>query len=191
MIYNYGLLWRRDLIYWGKGGKGDNSAHLWGMTSRSKKEPPSLKAEDLKTKAKNFRRQIGVYALYYEFELVYIGQTGRNAEKGEKKGKDLYTRLNEHRSDQLADRWTKFSWFGIRKVTADGLGTIKQGATPRTADILDTLEAVMISISEPKLNRRSGSWGPAREYFQWWSNEQLEDQKKRGISPGPGRTDVR
>lgn len=178
MIYNYGLLWRRELIYWGKGGTGgDHSAHLWGMTSRSKKEAPSPEA-----RAVNFRPQIGVYALYYEFELVYIGQTGRNVEKGEKRGKDFYTRLNEHRSDQLADRWTRFSWFGIRKVTTQGLGMIKQGANPKTVDILDTLEAVMISISEPKLNLRRGSWGPAKEYFQWWSEKERAEQKKRGIA---------
>lgn len=95
---------------------------------------------------------------------------------------NFYTRLNQHKADFLADRWNRFSWFGIRKVLAGGeLGTVKAGAQPKRADILNTLEALVISISEPKLNRQSGTWKPAVEYFQWWSNEELEDQKKRDM----------
>lgn len=172
MIYNYGLFWRRDLIYWGKGGKGDYSGHLWGMTSRSKRGIPRLEAE-----AVDFRTQIGVYALYYDFELVYIGQAGGITEKGGE-GKDFHTRLGEHRGDHLADRWTRFSWFGTLKVGKSGvLGNIPKGVNLQRADFLNILEAVAISISEPKLNRQGGSWGPAKEYFQWWSEKEIKGQE--------------
>lgn len=172
MIYNYGLLWQRDHIFWGKGGKGDNPAHLRGMTYRSKRKTPSPDAETV-----DFRTQIGVYVLYYDFELVYVGQTGGNTKKGEE-GTDFYTRLNQHKADSLADRWTRFSWFGTRKVLTDGaLGAITDGVKLQRADFLNILEAMMISISEPKLNRQSGTWEPAQEYFQWWSEKELEGQK--------------
>ena len=174
MIHNYGLLWRRDRIYWGKGGKGDNSAHLRGMPTRSKKKPPDTKKEE----TVDFRKQIGVYGLYHDFELVYVGQVGAKTEKGEE-GTNFHTRLNCHRTDFLEDRWNRFSWFGIRKVRMNGrLGAITGGATPTKADILDTLEAVMISISEPKLNRKGGKWKIAKEYFQWWSAEEVGDRSE-------------
>lgn len=179
MIYNYGLLWRRDLIFWGKGGKGDNPAHLKGMKTRSKKQMPSLSRKTV-----DFRCQIGVYVLYYDFELVYVGQVGAKAEKGEE-GTNFYTRLNQHKADFLADRWNRFSWFGIRKVIQKPgrkqdkiLGSIPDGVQSTRADFFNTLEAVMISISEPKLNRQSGTWKkPAEEYFQWWNKTQLDGQE--------------
>lgn len=183
MIYNYGLLWRRKLIYWGKGGKGDNSAHLRGTESRSTKKTPTAPVE----KTVDFRGQIGVYALYHDFELVYVGQAGTK-KKSEEGGMNFYTRLKQHKADFLADRWNRFSWFGIRKVIKKPgskqvkiLGAIAKGAYPKRADILNTLEALVISISEPKLNRQGGTWKPAVEYFQWWSNEEREDQKKRDM----------
>lgn len=184
MIYNYGLLWCRELIYWGKGGKGDNSAHLRGMKTRSKRKTPSLP----KAQTVDFREQIGIYVLYQDFELVYVGQTGAKAKKGEKRT-DFYTRLNQHKADALADRWNRFSWFGIRKVINQPgskqrkiLGAIPEGVHSTRADFLNTLEAVMISISEPKLNRQGGTWQPAEEYFQWWSEKERVEQEKRGIA---------
>lgn len=172
MIYNYGLLWHRDRIFWGKGGKGDNSAHLRGMKTRSKRRTPSLPKE----KTVDFREQIGIYALYQDFELVYVGQAGAKAKKG-KKGTDFYTRLNQHKADALADRWNRFSWFGIRRVNKDGLAIIKDKVITERADVLNTLEAMIISISEPKLNRQGGAWQPAEEYFQWWDDKERDEQK--------------
>lgn len=179
MIYNYGLLWHRDRIFWGNGPK---PAHLRGMENRSRREvPPS------NTRTVDFREQIGIYALYQDFELVYVGQTGANAKKGEE-GTNFYTRLNNHKADDLADRWNRFSWFGIRKVNktvkktagyleAGHLAIITTRTVTERADVLNTLEAMIISISEPKLNRQGGSWKPAEEYFQWWDDKEREEQK--------------
>ena len=37
----------------------------------------------------------------------------------------LFSRLKNHLSDHLADRWDKFSWFGVRKVNKSGFGVRK------------------------------------------------------------------
>ena len=43
------------------------------------------------------------------FELVYIGQAGGQ-------GNGLFDRLTQHTTDRLAERWSRFSWFGLRRV---------------------------------------------------------------------------
>jgi hypothetical protein len=108
----------------------------------------------------DFREQRGVYALYADYELVYIGQTGP--------GKDrLLARLKSHLSDHLAERWNRFSWFGTQGVTTQHrLSTDTAPVQPDMAKALNVLEAVSIAIAEPRLNLQRGRWGEAKQYFQ-------------------------
>src|SRR3954471_20880699 len=96
LIQNYGLFWRRSNVLW---GRPRVLGHLKGIRARAMSAP-----------AVDFRDQAGVYVLYDDnFRLVYVGQAGA--------GNDfLFSRLRRHRKDALADRWTRFSWFGIRWV---------------------------------------------------------------------------
>ncbi len=72
LIRSYGLLWDREKVQW----KG-RAAGLPGRIRVKKGEV-------------DFRRQVGIYALYdEEFRLLYVGQAGR----GEKK---LFDRLKLH-----------------------------------------------------------------------------------------------
>ena len=73
---NFGFLWDRELVNWGKGGKkGD----LIGVSQKKQAEKV------------DFRKQIGVYALYDKNEqIVYVGKAGNG-------NADLFKRLKQHR----------------------------------------------------------------------------------------------
>ena len=68
VIQNYGLFWRKDRVNW----KG-NPVSLCGV----EKDSASNKVD--------FREQKGIYALYANYKLVYVGQMTRT----------LYERLNQ------------------------------------------------------------------------------------------------
>src|SRR5580698_4334444 len=88
VIKNYGLMWRRDSVFW---GRGYNRGSLQGRRSR---------------RVIDFREQIGVYVLYDEGRRpVYVGQAGQGNAR-------LFNRLRNHRGDALSQRWQYFSWFG-------------------------------------------------------------------------------
>ena len=156
LIRNYGLFWRRGFIYW---GKGSNAGHLKGVPANSTTADPT-----------DFREQQGVYALYDDgFRLLYVGQAGANDQQR------LFTRLRNHRSDQLADRWTKFSWFGIRPVNADrSLKSEKQTVKPTIGDVLNHIEAILIAVAEPRNNLQGGRFGEhVNQYLQFRDSEAL------------------
>ena len=94
LIRTMGLFWKRDDVFW---GKQKNRGTLLGINPNTKKGEPT-----------DFWSQIGVYALYADYHLAYIGQTS-----------SIGTRLREHLKDDLAGRWDTFSWFGVRKVNKD------------------------------------------------------------------------
>ena len=168
MIWNYGLHWREDCVWWGgPGGAGC----LYGATNRN---APKENAVD-------FREQVGIYALYANYDLIYVGQAGTGTNR-------LFSRLNAHRSDHLSERWDRFSWFGARPVTEKyELGnhnTIREYTAfsnndPQglMASALNILEAVLIAVSEPGLNLQRGKFGGEGipQYYQWWDNEWWEE----------------
>ena len=149
MIKAFGLFWKADRVDWGTRGPG-RAGRLMGARGRGGG-----------AQAVDFRQQHGIYALYSDFELVYVGQTGANT--------GLLGRLNGHRSDHLADRWDRFSWFGTRRVLTTG--ELAKGASAPTVQRkqgLDIIEAVTIAIAEPRLNLQRGNWSGAgaEQYFQ-------------------------
>ncbi len=154
MIKSYGLHWTIDHVCWGKPGVG-NPGTLLGAARRSKKSIPV-----------DFRMQRGIYALYADYQLVYVGQTGGGDDR-------LFKRLKAHKRDHLSERWDRFSWFGTQWVTG------KNTLSTDTASInnlsvgaaLNVMEAVSIAISEPRLNLQRGVWTNAKKYFQYWDRE--------------------
>lgn len=157
MFRSYGLFWRADRVFWGE-GKGGAKGQLLGREGGSKDKDPI-----------DFRDQIGVYALYDRFELVYIGQVGAKTEVN-KPGRTLLTRLRAHRVDRLSERWDRFSWFGLRDVVKSADKELtdprKANLTVSRGQILNLVEAVGIALSEPRLNRQSGNLSKSTEYFQ-------------------------
>ena len=148
MIKTYGLYWSSDKVHWGKKGPG-GAGQLLGYAQPGDRENPV-----------DFRKQSGIYALYYDFDLVYVGQTGDG-------GNRLLARLRSHLSDHLAERWDRFSWFGTQWVKKDNdLSADKDSVHPTIGEALDILEAVAISIAEPRLNLQRGNWAGAKQFFQ-------------------------
>lgn len=152
LIRNYGLFWRRNRINLGRPG---TAGHLKGVITKT-------------ANPVDFREQQGVYALYDAgFELIYIGQAGGL-------GNGLFDRLKQHTTDRLAERWSRFSWFGLRRVLANHeLSQEILRAHPSLADVLNQIEAILIAVSEPSHNRQGGVFGDADQYLQFFDEENL------------------
>jgi len=118
LIHNYGLFWRRSDVFW---GRPKVNGHLKGFS-----------AKQIKSNPVDFRDQQGVYILYDDnFKIVYVGQSGNGSQR-------LFLRLKQHKRDALAERWSRFSWFGIRSVLNSGkLSADKQAAHPKIGEILN------------------------------------------------------
>jgi hypothetical protein len=139
MIACYGLFWREDYVFW---GAPKNPGKLFGVLSSR-----------AGSSMVDFREQTGVYILYSDYKIIYVGQAGNGNQK-------LFLRLRNHRKDALAKRWNQFSWFGTRWVKGDfELANVVQTIHSPKRTVLDHLEAVLISAAEPSLNRQGGKWG--------------------------------
>ncbi|MGE0115808.1 MAG: GIY-YIG nuclease family protein [Steroidobacteraceae bacterium] len=128
-------------------------------------------SRSLKARPVDFRQQRGIYALYAEYELVYLGQTGAGTDR-------LFNRLKAHKSDHLSERWNRFSWFGTQWVTkANQLSTDTAAVSQTVEAALNILEAVSVAIGEPRLNLQRGKWGEATQYYQYWERSDDEDEE--------------
>ena len=143
MIRNYGLFWKSEDVFW---GKPKHAGALFGVLADKKKD-----------ERVDFRDQRGIYALYAEYHLVYVGQN---------LNQELLKRLKQHREDDLANRWNRFSWYGIRTVNNTGtLSKLVKAAHVDVGDALNHIEAILIHTSEPALNRQGGKFGPKVERY--------------------------
>ena len=155
MIQSFGLHWHLDRVEW---GRPNVSGTLRGAASRSRNARPV-----------DFREQRGIYALYADYELVYLGQTGAGDDR-------LFKRLKAHKSDHLSERWNRFSWFGTQWVTKSNDLSKDTAAVSSTVEAaLNILEAVSIAIGEPRLNLQRGKWSEATQYYQYWSRDGDDD----------------
>lgn len=141
MIRTIGLFWRRDNVFW---GRGNQAGKLLGVP-----------AGNITAEATDFREQVGIYVLYAEYRVVYVGQTGGGNQK-------MLHRLKQHKGDDLAERWDRFSWFGLRRALQSGeLSNVNQAAHPSLDTALNHMEAILIHAAEPPMNRQSGRFGDA------------------------------
>ena len=134
-------------------GAGGNAGHLRGVNTASKTGA-----------AVDFREQRGIYCLYDEsFRLVYVGQAGGGNDQR------LFSRLKQHRDDNVAERWSRFSWFGVSRVLKSGiLSKEVASAHPEIPDVLNHTEAILIASAEPVHNRQGGRFGSdVEQYLQW------------------------
>lgn len=128
----YGLFWEANEVIWHPGG-----GVKWHLLGRRGQKLPGLRVVD-------FREQKGIYILYNHHGAYYVGLT---------RDGDLGTRLKQHTVDKHAGRWTRFSWFGFRKILgrrdAHGLRTL--GALPKVAntnmhETIGDVEALLIKV---------------------------------------------
>ncbi len=156
LIHNYGLFWRRNDVFW---GRPKVTGHLKGIPAKEKSSTTPV----------DFREQAGVYVLYDDnFRLVYVGQAGAGNQYP-------FSRLRHHQKDALADRWTRFSWFGIKWVRENSklaIGAAKFSI--KSTDLLNHIEAILISAAEPPHNRQGGRFGnDVEQYLQYRDKEAL------------------
>ena len=158
LIKNYGLLWKRDSVYWGARGAG-NQGSLQGR-----------RADRLTADPVDFSQQIGTYVLYNEtFHIMYVGQVGGV------NNDTLLDRLRTHTRDHLAQLWTSFSWFGVRRVLGTGsLSVVVANAHSPIADVLNHIEAILRTVANPPHNKRGGNFGDADQYIQYRDATVLE-----------------
>lgn len=150
LICNYGLFWKVEDVFW---GKQNNRGDLRGYNSKHSEV--------------DFSAQTGIYVLYADYRIVYVGQTGAGNQR-------LLKRLNDHQWDHLSGRWNKFSWFGLRWVTnRHKLSADAAGANTKRQIALNHIEAVLIHAAEPSLNRQGGKWGRDVEHFYQVRDERL------------------
>lgn len=162
-IRNFGHFWNRELVNWGSQGRG-GTGDLMGFVRKDRIAVPV-----------NFREQIGIYVLYTQNrEVVYVGQAGSGTQR-------LFLRLRQHCRDHLRDRWTHFSWFGFRGINQDCSLSERHDPDSRcdatNREALHEIEAVLLQLFEPRLNKRGPNWGDGTvEYFQYlpWEHEEGE-----------------
>jgi hypothetical protein len=78
-------------------------------------------------------------------------------------------------TDHLAERWQRFSWFGIDPVKKNGSSLVLMEAEPERPEVnhvLNHLEAILIAAAEPRLNRQGGKFGDAQQFRQWEDEEE-------------------
>lgn len=151
LIRNYGLFWNIKNVYW---GAGSQAGKLLGVLSTNVTDDPV-----------DFRDQRGIYVLYGGYDLVYVGQNNNQ---------ELLARLKQHKKDDLAGRWDRFSWYGLRAVKSDGgLAQYNQAVHATNEDVLNHIEAILIHSAEPKLNRQGGRFGDEIERYLQSRDERL------------------
>lgn len=149
MIKSYGLFWDPSAVFW---GRPNVPGSLLGRKHGSQKNP-----------LVDFRDQLGVYVLYQDFDVVYVGMAENTR---------LLPRLRNHTNDLLENRWNRFSWFGILERSSDKTYPIKCDDSHafqlmdapaqicvEPKELLQHLEGLAIIAFEPPLNRQGPSFG--------------------------------
>lgn len=167
VIKNFGHFWNRNHVHWGARGRGGTGALKGFITTDRRKQ------------IVDFRDQIGVYVLFTsasQREAIYIGQSGTG------ENQRLLVRLRQHTTDDLRDRWQYFSWFGFRAVNQSLTLSEHQRPDSRCGgthmDALNEIEAVLLQLFEPRLNKRGPNWGgDTVQYRQYVEGEANDDDE--------------
>jgi hypothetical protein len=147
LIAAYGEWWDPHEVEWGSAGPG-NKGRLLGF-EKGKREPVI-----------DVWEQVGIYVLFQDWSVVYVGKTG---------AQPLGRRLKQHRVDDVAGRWDRFSWFGVRPINNDGsLRSTKALSTRQLSgdDVIDTLEGALIRVTAPALNYKRERVPDAKSLIQ-------------------------
>jgi hypothetical protein len=141
LIHVYGEFWNPDAVSWGKKGPG-NKGELNGV----------VQAKSGTKRTVDFWQARGIYGLYDNFQLIYVGQA---------LDQPLGKRLRDHLTDRFAGRWDMFSWYStstlrVKTVRKPGSRQVEPGT------VVNTLEALAIALTNPPLNRRHDSLPGAR-----------------------------
>lgn len=158
-IRAYGLFWDRDGVDWEPG-----AGRSWDMLGRSGANRNTIRVTD-------FRHQQGLYILYGNYGPYYVGLTRKQG---------LGKRLKDHITDDHADQWERFSWFGfcrpLKRTDARGIAGVSKLAETgagRPSDAIADTEALLIKALGLPSNIRSMSFKRADEWEQvsWYDRD--------------------
>ena len=161
-VTSYGLFWRADEIEWSPGRGARNAFCLYGRIGKNR---GSISVCD-------FRYQQGIYILYNEYGSSYVGLTRKQG---------LGKRLKDHLSDNLENKWDRFSWFGFRQLRREnalGRFALTDAALEVAEDQSTTigdLEALLIRAIGPRDNTAWMNFKDANEWSQvgWDETDQV------------------
>jgi hypothetical protein len=164
IIQNFGFMWDRSEVDWGRRGPGGRASFRGVKVGNTKR-------------IVDFQEQMGIYVLYDRFEQpVQIGQA-----------QVIFVRLRQHRADHLRNRWAYFTWFGFYKVSAAHQLLAKEQAielkkVTTLGEALHEIEAVLIQVMEPRLNRRGPNWKDTEEYLQVRKSDDDNDDEDDNLA---------
>ncbi len=143
-ILTLGAQWKASDVYW----------HTTPTNARLCGKP----AHNRRGREINFAKQTGIYVLYANFTPIYVGQCNQS----------LFSRLRHHcLRDDLAGRWDRFTWFGLRRALGNGnLSHPESDFQIARKQLLDHLEALLIHAFEPVMNGQEGRFGDAVVRFK-------------------------
>ncbi len=153
LIEVYGLKWDRAKAQTPNGG-----FVMLGKRTDAKMGKKAKKGNPEESDSANLSLSSGIYLLYDDNDkLVYVGK----AESG-----GLANRLNEHTRDDLANRWTKFSWFAVlKKLKREDRELSSKRAEINGKELVSFLEGFAIILAEPVLNGKRNNINSIA-YFQ-------------------------
>lgn len=142
IIKSFGEFWNPDAVEWA-------NRSLLGQWRNGRNNTEN-----------NFWSAKGIYVLYKDFRPLYVGKALANSS-------GVGKRMADHLSDRLVGRWDMFSWYSLSKPskTSDGLN-LSGGRHLTTKQMVETLEAITILITDPPLNRKRESLDGAIEVQQ-------------------------
>lgn len=165
IVHNMGLYWHRDRVRW-SGNRRVGQHRLAGRRVDARRRGEV-----------DFWSQTGIYALYADYRLVYVGQAGLTDRSC------LGVRLKDHLADDLAGRWDMFSWFGLQPVLRNNsLRRRGNFNLTRRAHLANVLEGIVIEVAEPPMNSQKGRFGKRVErYVQVDDSINSDDERHQEI----------
>lgn len=149
LVGAYGQFWERNQVNWG--------TYKWRLLGRQGLNTGTLKIVD-------FRYARGVYVLYNELGVYYVGLAS------EKRG--LGGRLKDHLVDKHGSRWTRFSWFSFDSpggaAHPDGVHQIQQhdSVKAETQVMIRDLEALLQIAMQPFANKSETKFAKGSKWIQ-------------------------
>lgn len=148
----FGTFWDRKLVAW--------SEHSWRLLGRQGLNRGNLRIAD-------FRRARGVYILYNDINVYYVGLA--NSDRG------IGGRLHDHLKDEHGSGWNRFSWFAFdgpddaNEIDKDGVVKVVQeySSIELDATVLNRdLEALLQAATQPMANISRTNFSDADEWLQ-------------------------
>lgn len=170
IIGAYGLFLEQRLVDW--------YARPWRLRGRQGLNSGSLRIVD-------FRRARGVYILYNDVKVYYVGlAVGANG---------VGSRIRYHLDDKHSQKWNRCSWFTFDSpnvegvIGDDGVETVAQTyngvESLDTKDLIRDLEALLQQAMQPLANKAMTQFAEGGERYQVANRDpevlKFEDQAPR------------